>query len=67
MKDHSLVGYLKRRSTEELKAMLAYYLRGSRYASYRDAIAEIQNILQERGVPGFSLELLQQSSQQEKS
>ena len=46
--DHSLHSYLKRRSTEELDAMLKYYLEEERWKQYGKAIMEILQILEDR-------------------
>ncbi len=51
MHDHSLGGYLRRRSDEELEEMLTYCLREENYANYSYAILEILRVLQERFIP----------------
>ena len=51
MADHSLRGYLNRRSTEELNAILAYCLQEENYASYEHVILEILSVLNDRFVP----------------
>lgn len=56
MSDHSLRAYLERRSTEELDAMLAYYLQDDRYKDYGYAILEILHVLEDRFVPDTSSE-----------
>ena len=48
MADYSLRGYLERRTTEELDAILAYCLREENYANYEYAICEILEILNKR-------------------
>lgn len=48
MPDHSLQGYLKRRTTEELDAILAYCLQEGNYVNYEHVIIEILSILHER-------------------
>lgn len=55
--DHSLRGYLKRRSTEELDSLLAYCLQEANYANYEYAILEILSILNDRFAPNDTLEL----------
>ena len=50
--DHSLYGYLKRRSTEELESLLAYCLKEENYKIYQCAVLEIQSVLEERLKPG---------------
>lgn len=54
MEDYSIRGYLKRRSTEELDAMLLYCLQGFNYIIYEDVILEILRILDERFVPDLT-------------
>lgn len=56
MKEHSVRGYLSRRSTDELQAMLQYYLRGNRYKDYREEILMTLQILEERFVPDVTSE-----------
>ena len=51
MTDHSLQGYLQRRSTKELETMLAYCLQEENYANYKHVILEILNVLNDRFVP----------------
>jgi len=48
MIDCSLQGYLKRRTTEELDAILAYCLQEENYVNYERVIMEIFSILRER-------------------
>lgn len=48
MIDCSLQGYLKRRTTEELDAILAYCLQEENYVNYEHVIMEIFSILRER-------------------
>lgn len=45
---HSIGRYLKRRSTEELEAILVYCLEGENYAAYERVILEILRILRLR-------------------
>ena len=54
MEDHSLRGYLKRQSTEELDSILQYCLQEENYANYEFVILEILHILDERGLPEVS-------------
>ena len=56
MKDHSLGGYLRRRSDKELEAILAYCLQEENYANYEYAILEILRVLQDRFVPDATSE-----------
>ncbi len=56
MEDHSLDGYLRRRSTEELESLLAYCLQDEIYANYKHVILEILRILEERFVPDMTSE-----------
>ncbi len=51
MADHSLRGYLKRRTTEELDSLLAYYLQETNHENYEHTILEILHVLKERYVP----------------
>lgn len=51
MADHSLGGYLQRRTTEELEGILEYCLREENYANYEYAILEILDVLKDRFVP----------------
>ncbi len=46
--DHSLYGYLRRRSDEELAAILQYCLREENSKEYYYAIPEIIKIMEER-------------------
>lgn len=48
MVDHSLHGYLKRRTTEELNFLLDYCLQEEQYTNYGHVIIEIRTILEER-------------------
>ncbi len=48
MPDHSLLGSLKRRTTEELDAMLVYCLQEENYANHEHVILEVLSILCER-------------------
>ena len=48
MGDHLLRGYLKRRTTEELEAILACCLREEKYANYEYVIGEILSVLRQR-------------------
>ena len=48
MIDHSLRGYLQRRTTEELEAILAYCLREENYQNYEYVILEILSVLRQR-------------------
>lgn len=48
MEDHSLRGYLQRRTTEELESMLIYCVEGKNYIKYELAILEILKILRQR-------------------
>ena len=57
MEDHSLRGYLRRRSTEELDSLLAYCLQEENYANYDYAILDILSVLNERFVPEGTSEL----------
>ena len=50
MEDHSVRGYLRRRSTKELENMLALYLEGKNYQKYDYAIREILLILKESSI-----------------
>lgn len=54
MEDHSLSGYLKRRSTKELETILQYCLQGENYIHYAHTIKEILRILQECFVPDIT-------------
>ena len=47
MTDHSLRGYLQRRSTKELERVVAYCLEEN-YANYEHVILEILRIFRER-------------------
>ncbi len=53
MADHSLRGYLGRRSTDELIVLLAYYLQK---ANYIHVVLEILRLLNDRFVPGDTSE-----------
>ena len=53
---HSLRGYLSRRSTEELEALLADYLQEDVFENYCAAIPEILAVLEERFEPDFTSE-----------
>ena len=55
MTDHSLRGYLERRTTEELDAILAYCLQDDNYKSYEYVIKEIISILLERDLQDTDL------------
>ena len=55
--DHSLRGYLKRQSSEELDALLAYCLQEANYANYEYAFLEILSILNDRFIPNDTSEL----------
>ena len=57
MEDHSLRGYLKRRSTKELEAILAYCLQEANYVKYEEVILQVLSILDDRFVPDVSPEL----------
>ena len=46
--EHSMQAYLKRRSTEELDAILGYCLAGEHWQQYEKAVMEIIQILKER-------------------
>ena len=46
--DHSIQGYLSRRTTEELDYLLLYYLRLEVCEFHRDIIVMILNLLEER-------------------
>lgn len=46
--DHSVQGYLERRSTEELRSILKYCLDINRFRQYEDSIRIILKILQKR-------------------
>lgn len=48
MTDHSLCGYLQRRSTKELERVVAYCLEEENYANYKHVILEILRIFRER-------------------
>ena len=48
MTDHSLRGYLQRRTTKELEDMLAYCLQEENYVNYEQIILEILKIFRER-------------------
>ena len=48
MTDHSLRGYLQRRSTKELERVVAYCLEEENYANYEHVILEILRIFRER-------------------
>ena len=48
MADHSLRGYLERRTIEELDALLAYCLQE---ANYQHVILEIVSVLKDRSAP----------------
>lgn len=56
MEDHSLRGYLKRRSTKELEAILAYCLQDKIYEKYSREILEMLAVLNERFVPDVTSE-----------
>ena len=56
MTDHSLRGYLQRRSTKELETMLAYCLQEENYANYEHVILEILRVLNDRFVPDVNSE-----------
>lgn len=56
MEDHSVRGYLNRRTTEELEGMLQYYLQEHIYKNYEMQILAILDILEERFVPDFTSE-----------
>lgn len=55
--DHSMCGYLQRRTTEELRGMLAYYLQEKQYVNYAHVILEILRILNTRCVQDAPLEM----------
>ena len=57
MEDHSISGYLKRRSTEELEAILEFCFRKPHCENDMSIILEIQNILKERGVSDITAKL----------
>ena len=48
MTEHSLYAYLRRRSTEELEAVLNYCIQGNRDKIYGEAVPVIMEILSER-------------------
>ena len=48
MADHSLNGYLQRRTTKELEIALAYCLREESYVNHERVILEILKVLCER-------------------
>lgn len=48
MTDHSLRGYLERRTKEELDAILAYCIQEKNFTNYRHVILEIIKIKYER-------------------
>lgn len=58
MENHSVCGYLKRRSTEELKEMLVYYLQEENYTNNEQAILEILCVLNDRFEPHITIELV---------
>ena len=45
--DHSVSGYLKMRTTEELYAILNYCLRENNYNSYKYVVPEMLEVLEE--------------------
>ncbi len=57
MADHSLRGYLKRRSTVELDSLLAYYLQEENYANNAHVILEKLHVLEERFEPDAAPDL----------
>ena len=48
MADHSLNGYLQRRTTKELEIALAYCLREENYVNHERVILEILKVLCEK-------------------
>ena len=48
LSDHSLRGYLERRTKEELDAILTYCMQEKNYANYEHVILEIVKIMYER-------------------
>lgn len=55
MDDHSLRGYLQRRTTEELDAILACCLKDKNYINYEHVILEILSMLRERDAQETSI------------
>lgn len=48
MTDHSLQGYLSRRTTEELQSILRYCLQEENHENYKYVVLEILDMIQER-------------------
>lgn len=57
MEDHSISGYLKRRTTEELESILAFCMHSPRCTHDPSIICEIQTILKDRGITDLPGEL----------
>ena len=57
MEDHSIRGYLKRRSIDELESLLSFCLQEENFANYRYAIGEILDVLKDRVTPEYYLNL----------
>lgn len=51
MEDHSISGYLERRTSEELEGVLEYCLQDDRYVKYEDVISQTLRILETRAAP----------------
>ena len=58
MADHSLNGYLQRRTTKELEIALAYCQREENYLNQEAVILEILRILRERDTQETSIRLI---------
>ena len=55
MEDHSLRGYLNRRSVDELESFLLFCLQEENLAKYSYAVEEILNVLKDRVSPEIYL------------
>ena len=63
MEDHSVYGYLKRRTTEELECVLARCLQEDDYVDGDEMIVQILRILEARSVPALTAELVLRARQ----